>query len=102
MQQRLLIVDDEKDIVNALVKVLGGIENVVIESAYSGEEAFDKCQKNHPHAILTDLKMPGMSGIDLLEKVKSLNESIEVAMITGHGTIDDAVQAIKLGAYDFI
>ncbi len=102
MNQKLLIVDDEKDIVNALVRVLGSIEGLDVLTAYNGIEGYEVCQREHPDAILTDLKMPGMDGLELLEKVKDLNESIQVVMITGHGTIDDAVRAIKKGAYDFI
>ena len=102
MNQKLLIVDDEKDIVNALVRVLGNIEGLEVLTAYNGIEGYEVVQKEHPDAILTDLKMPGMDGLELLEKVKNLNEAIQVVMITGHGTIDDAVRAIKKGAYDFI
>ena len=62
-----------------------------------------RCWKNNPsHMILTDLVMPHMSGLEFLERVKKLLPRTEVAVMTGHGSIETAVQAMKLGAYDYI
>lgn len=102
MVQQLLIVDDEKPILNALSKVLGMMENVKVHTANNAKDALKICEQIHPSVVITDLKMPEMDGIELLEKIQSLNESIQTIMITGHGTINDAVNAMKKGAVDFI
>jgi two-component system response regulator HydG len=102
MTQTLLIVDDERDIVEALARVLGSMEDVKVLTAHSGEEALEVCRNHHPAAVLSDLRMPGMDGLELLLRVKELNDAIQFVLITGHGTIDQAVQAMKRGAYDFL
>src|SRR5215510_14936709 len=70
--------------------------------ADSGESALAQLEKNPAHMILTDMVMPRMSGLQFLERVKKLLPRTEVALMTGHGSIESAVQAMKLGAYDYI
>jgi two-component system response regulator HydG len=102
MSQKLLLVDDEKDILDSLKRVLSTFEDLEIYTASNGQEALEKCRQYHPDVVITDLRMPGMEGLELLTRIKELNENIQAVMITGHGTIDDAVQAMRAGAYDFI
>src|SRR5947207_6843363 len=70
--------------------------------AESGEDALALLEEQPAHIILTDLVMPRMSGLEFLERVKRLLPRAEIAVMTGHGSIETAVQAMKLGAYDYI
>ncbi len=98
---RLLIVDDEQSIRRLCVTVGEALGFVCLE-AESGESALALLEEQPVHMILTDMVMPRMSGLEFLEKVKKLLPRTEVALMTGHGSIETAVQAMKLGAYDYI
>jgi DNA-binding NtrC family response regulator len=98
---RLLIVDDEQSIRKLCVTVGEALGFVCLE-AESGESALALLEDQPAHMILTDMVMPHMSGLEFLEKVKKLLPRTEVAVMTGHGSIETAVQAMKLGAYDYI
>jgi two-component system response regulator AtoC len=98
---RLLIVDDEQSIRRLCVTVGEALGFVCLEAA-SGETAFALLEEQPAHMILTDMVMPHMSGLEFLEKVKKMLPRTEVAVMTGHGSVETAVQAMKLGAYDYI
>jgi len=98
---RLLIVDDEQTIRKLCVTIGEALGFVCLE-AESGESALALLEEQSAHMILTDMVMPHMSGLEFLEKVKKLLPRTEVAVMTGHGSIETAVQAMKLGAYDYI
>ncbi len=98
---KLLIVDDEKNIRRTLLMVLGD-ENVSPRDCGSAEEALRLMREDPAEIILLDIKLPGMDGIKMLESVKKEWPSAEVIMISGHGSIRDAVGATRLGAYDFL
>jgi len=98
---RLLIVDDEQSIRRLCVTVGEALGFVCLESA-SGETALALLEEQPAHMILTDMVMPHMSGLEFLERVKKLLPRTEVAVMTGHGSVETAVQAMKLGAYDYI
>ncbi len=98
---RLLIVDDEQSIRKLCVTVGEALGFVCLE-ADSGESALALLEEQPVHMILSDMVMPRMSGLEFLEKVKKLLPRTEVALMTGHGSIETAVQAMKLGAYDYI
>ena len=98
---RLLIVDDEQSIRKLCVTVGEALGFICLE-AESGESALALLEEQPAHMILTDMVMPHMSGLEFLEKVKKLLPRTEVAVMTGHGSIETAVQAMKLGAYDYI
>jgi two-component system, NtrC family, response regulator AtoC len=98
---RLLIVDDEQSIRRLCVTVGEALGFVCLEAA-SGETAIALLEEQPAHMILTDMVMPHMSGLEFLEKVKKMLPRTEVAVMTGHGSIETAVQAMKLGAYDYI
>jgi len=98
---RLLIVDDEQSIRRLCVTVGEALGFVCLEAA-SGETAIALLEEQPAHMILTDMVMPQMSGLQFLEKVKKMLPRTEVAVMTGHGSIETAVQAMKLGAYDYI
>src|ERR1700690_1792169 len=98
---RLLIVDDEQTIRKLCVTVGEALGFICLE-AESGESALALLEEQSVHMVLSDMVMPHMSGLEFLEKVKKLLPRTEVALMTGHGSIETAVQAMKLGAYDYI
>jgi two-component system, NtrC family, response regulator AtoC len=98
---RLLIVDDEQSI-RQLCMTVGEALGFACLQADSGESALALLEEQAAHMILTDMVMPHMSGLEFLEKVKKLLPRTEVAVMTGHGSVETAVQAMKLGAYDYI
>jgi two-component system nitrogen regulation response regulator NtrX len=97
----ILIVDDEPSIVQSLKGILSD-EGFAVLSASNGYEALKIIEQESPDLVLLDVWMPGIDGIETLKEIKKNNQHIQVVIITGHGTIDTAVQATKLGAYDFI
>ncbi len=101
MSSTVLIVDDEVSILNSLSSILEdeGYEVVV---AKSGSEAMKICMADPPDLMLLDIWMPEMDGLETLRRVKELSPATQVMMMSGHGSIETAVKAIKLGAYDYI
>jgi DNA-binding NtrC family response regulator len=97
---RILVVDDERAIRKTLREILE-FEKYSVDEAQNGQEAIEKVQSNDYDVVLCDIKMPGIDGIEVLEKVQEQGET-PVIMISGHGTIDTAVEAIKKGAFDYI
>jgi DNA-binding NtrC family response regulator len=97
----LLIVDDEQSIRKLCVTVGEALGFICLE-AESGESALVLLEEQPVHMILSDMVMPHMSGLEFLEKVKKLLPRTEVALMTGHGSIETAVQSMRLGAYDYI
>ncbi|MFO7923336.1 MAG: sigma-54 dependent transcriptional regulator [Bacteroidales bacterium] len=97
----ILVIDDEKSIRNSLKEVLE-YEKHSIDLSSDGDEGLDMFRKNKYDVVLLDIKMPGIDGIEVLENIMSESSDIPVIMISGHGNIDTAVEAIKKGAYDFI
>lgn len=100
-KERVLIVDDEKNIVSSLQDILKD-EGYEIDTAEDGLDALEIVQNDPPDLILLDIWIPGMDGIEVLRTIKTYYPDIEVLVMSGHGTIDTAVKATKLGAYDFI
>ena len=98
---RLLVVDDERSI-RKLCMTVGESLGFICCEAESGEAALTLLEEEPAHMVLTDMVMPRMSGLEFLEQVKRLLPRAEVALMTGHGSIETAVQAMKLGAYDYI
>jgi DNA-binding NtrC family response regulator len=97
----ILIIDDEKAIRKTLSEILS-YEGYKIDEAGDGEEGLKKAREKEYDVILCDIKMPKIDGIEFLEKAKEANPDIPIIMISGHGTIETAVEAVKKGAYDYI
>ena len=97
----ILIIDDEKAIRKTLTEILS-FEGYKIEEAADGEEGFKKFKEKTYDLVLCDIKMPKLDGIEFLQKAGEVNPDVPVIMISGHGNIETAVEAVKKGAYDFI
>ncbi len=97
----ILIIDDEKAIRKTLSEILS-YEGYKMDEAADGEEGLKKFREKDYDVILCDIKMPKIDGIEFLEKAKESNPDVPIIMISGHGTIETAVEAVKKGAYDYI
>src|SRR5271156_4668904 len=98
---RFLIVDDEQSI-RRLWMTVGQSLNFICSEAERVEVALRSAEPAPPDIVVTDLKLPSLSGTDLLRKIKELFPRTEVAIMTGHGSIESAVEAMRQGAYDYI
>ena len=101
MAQTILIVDDEKAIRKTLSEILS-FEGFLVEEAADGAEAVKKISENNYDCIICDIKMPKMDGIEVLDQTRALKPDIPFIVISGHGNIETAVDAVKKGAYDYI
>src|SRR5467141_3857402 len=101
LKTRLLVVDDEQSI-RRLCMTIGNTLGFACAEAESAEAALALLDREIPDLVLTDLKLPTLSGVELLRQIKTLLPRTEVAIMTGHGSIESAVDAMKLGAYDYI
>ncbi|MBI1811975.1 MAG: sigma-54-dependent Fis family transcriptional regulator [Nitrospirae bacterium] len=101
MKGKLLIVDDERNILRVISATLKK-EGYEVEVARTGEEALDKFSTNHADLVVTDFKLPGMSGADMLSSIKSINPDVPVIMLTAYGTIERVVEAMKRGAFNYL
>jgi two-component system, NtrC family, response regulator HydG len=97
----ILVAEDDAENRAAMVKVLQGAEYKVLEID-NGQQALDLIKKKDIDILVTDLRLPVLDGVELLKSAKAADQDLEVIMITGHGTVEIAVEAIKEGAYDFI
>jgi len=98
---KILVIDDQKSIRNTLKDILEN-EGHEVDTAEDGVDGLAKFSDNKYDLVLSDIKMPNMDGMEVLEKIKAAESDTAVIMISGHGNIDTAVDAIKKGAYDFI
>ena len=101
MPARILVIDDEEAIRKSLRMVLEYEGYELIEAA-SGPEGLETLKREAPDAILLDIKMPGMDGMEVLQQARSRDAHTPILMISGHGTTSTAVEAIKRGATDFL
>lgn len=97
----LLIIDDEKSIRKTLSEILS-FEGYKIEEAVDGEEGLNRFKEKTFDVVLCDIKMPKLDGLEFLQKAVEINPDVPIIMISGHGNIETAVEAVKKGAYDFI
>ncbi len=100
-QPAVLVVDDEQDILRAIKMILEYAGYKVL-TADNGFDALDMESRESPDIVLLDIKMPEMDGLEVLEKIKKRRAELPVVVLSGHGTIQTAVDALKLGAYDFL
>lgn len=98
---RVLLVDDEEDFTEALAKRLEG-RGLKVTTAESGAAALEKIRARDFDTVVLDLAMPGMDGIETLRRIKAEDPDVQVILLTGHGTVPSGVEAMKLGAIDFL
>jgi signal transduction histidine kinase/GGDEF domain-containing protein len=102
MEERILVVDDEKAIRDVLYQALTRLGGFVVELAENGEEAFKKIEKEDFDLVLTDMKMPTMDGLQLISEIAKFKPGTLMVLLTGHGTIESALEAMKRGASDYL
>ena len=99
---KLLLVDDEKPFLDTITKRLEKRE-LSVSAVYSGKEALNELENNTSiEVIILDVKMPGMDGIETLEEIKKRFPLVEVIMLTGHATVETAIDGMKVGAFDYL
>jgi len=95
------MVDDEKEFVEPLAERLS-MRDYDVTTSFSGEEAIEKIKASRFDVVVLDVSMPGMDGIDTLREIRRLKPLIEVILLTGHATVDSAIDGLKLGAFDYL
>ena len=101
MKGRLLIVDDEEQFVEALSERLS-LRDYDVTTSLTGEDAIEKIKNFNFDVVILDVRLPGIEGAEVLREIKSLKPLAEVIMLTGHGTVEMAIEGMKLGAFDFL
>ncbi|MBN2418153.1 MAG: response regulator [Deltaproteobacteria bacterium] len=101
MRPRILVVDDEEEFAGALAERLT-IREYDVATSFTGQDALAKINEHNYDIIILDVKMPGVSGIDVLKEIKSIKPLTEVIMLTGNATVETAIEGMKLGAYDYL
>ena len=101
LQRRLLLVDDDESIRQAMTAIFEK-EGYVVQAVRNGLEAIEACGKAFYHAALIDVKLPDIAGIELLNKLRAIHTRMVTIIVTGYPTIDNAVQALNLGADAYI
>lgn len=102
MAEKILIVDDEPDMLKLLSMILREKTPYEITTTNNPVEAVELAKNGNFDLVITDLKMPGLDGLQLLEEIKKRDEDVPVIIITAYGTIDAATEAIEKGGFDFI
>ena len=97
----MLLVDDEEDFVETLAQRLE-VRDFDVATALSGADALERLEEREIDVVVLDLQMPGVDGIQVLRKIKEGKPLIEVIMLTGHATVETAIEGMKLGAFDFL
>jgi two-component system, OmpR family, response regulator CpxR len=101
MKIRVLLVDDEKDFIDVLAERLEA-RDFTTSRAYSGDEAMKLVREKDVDVVLLDVQMPAKDGVTVLREIKAFNPLVEVIMLTGHSTVESAVEGMKIGAFDYL
>ena len=101
MKIRVLLVDDEAEFLETLAERLE-IRNYDVTTSLSGEDALEKVRGYNFDVVVLDVLMPGIDGIEALREIKNIKPLTEVIMLTGHATVETAIEGMKLGAYDYL
>ncbi len=99
--ERVLLVDDEKEFTDTLSERMT-IRDIEVDTASSGAEALEKAKKTTYDAIVLDLSMPGMDGMETLKRLLEDNPDLQIILLTGHASLEKSVEAVKMGAMDFL
>ncbi len=98
---KLLLVDDEVEFVSTLAERLS-MRGIEARTANNGDEALRLVMEDPPHVVILDLMMPGMSGLEVLQRIKSISPAIQVILLTGIGSATDGTKGISMGAFDYL
>lgn len=98
---RVLLVDDEEEFLGTLVKRLN-LRDVKAKGVGSGQHALDSLEKDPADVVVLDVKMPGMDGIETLREIKARHPLVEVIMLTGHASLEVAIEGMEAGAFDYL
>jgi DNA-binding response OmpR family regulator len=101
MKIRILLVDDEKEFVEQLSERLK-LRNYDVTVAYSGQESVEKIRQFLYDVVILDVSMPGMDGVEALKNIKNIRPLTEAIMLTGHASVESAIEGMKLGAFDYL
>ncbi len=101
MIPKILIVDDEESFVEIIAERLS-IRDYNVQTCFSGDAAVEKIKNGHIDVVILDVSMPGMNGIETLREIKRMKPLTEVVMLTGHATVENAIEGMKLGAFDYL
>ena len=101
MSIKVLLVDDEKDFIEPLAERLQ-LRDFNVTTASNGDDALNLVRENEYDIIVLDVKMPGRDGIETLKEIKNIKQIPQVIMLTGHATVETAIEGMKIGAYDYI
>ncbi len=101
LKSKVLLVDDEEEFINTLGQRLSA-RNLKVTTSTSGPDAIDKVDRQDFDVIVLDLAMPGMDGLEVLRRIKTDHPDAEIIMLTGHGSVESGIAAMKLGAEDFL
>ena len=101
MKARLLIVDDEEQFAEALSARLS-MRNYEVMTSLTGEDAIEKIKNYNFDVVILDVRLPGIEGTEVMREIKNLKPLTEIIMLTGHGTVEMAIEGMKLGAFDFL
>ncbi len=100
-EEKVLLVDDEVDFTEALSERMEA-RGIKVDTASSGEEAIEKAGEQNFDAVVVDLLMPGMDGIETLDRLLKEKPDLQIILLTGHATVEKGVEAVKMGAMDFL
>jgi DNA-binding response OmpR family regulator len=100
-EYRVLIVDDEEELVTTIAERLQ-IRGIQVQTATDGETALNMIEANPPQVVVLDVMMPGMGGIEVLQRMKAQNLKIPVILLTGYGSTEQGMEGMKLGAFDYL
>lgn len=100
-EDKILLVDDEKDFIEALSERME-TRGVAVVTAESGYDALEKAKKEQFDAVILDLLMPGLDGIETMKRLLKINPHLQIIILTGHATVQKGVEAVKQGAVDFL
>ncbi|MCK4907284.1 MAG: sigma-54-dependent Fis family transcriptional regulator [Spirochaetes bacterium] len=99
---RILVLDDDKAIIDTISLFLENEDHIDMFATQDGQEALSYVKKKSPHVVLTDLKMPDITGLEILKSVKKIDKEIEVVIMTAHASTQSAIETMKEGAYDYL
>ena len=98
---KILLVDDEHEFVTTLAERLE-LRNMKVSIAMDGETALGLTENDPPQVVVLDVMMPGLNGLEVLEKIKAMDSGIQVILLTGHGATKEGIRGMQLGAFDYL